>query len=92
MVPVKMGVHDEFHRLGRELLNLFDESAGSGRFGVRVDDEDGIAEDDDGGVAIHFVGGPGDGGVDTVSDGLDVEEVFGGGGVAGDEEQEDEEE
>jgi hypothetical protein len=89
-----MGVDDEFDGLGRELFDLLDEDAGGGRFGVRVDDEDAIAENDDGGVAIYFVGGLGDGSVDTVGHGLDVEQVFtgGGDGDAGDWEQEKKEE
>jgi hypothetical protein len=45
---------------------------------VSVDDENAIAEDDDGGVAIHFVGGLGNGGVDALGHGLDVEEILGG--------------
>ena len=94
VVPVKMRVDYVFDGLGREFFDLFDEGAGGGRFGVRVDDEDAIAEDDDGGVAIYSVGGLGDGGVDTVGDGLYVEEIFaggGGGGDAGGGKQEDEE-
>ena len=78
MVPVKVGVDDVFHGLGSEFLDLFDEGARRGRFGVGVDDEDDVVEQDDRGVAIDFVGGLGNGGVDAVGHGLDVEEVFGG--------------
>jgi hypothetical protein len=77
VVPVKVGVDDEFHGLGSEFLDLLDEGAGGGGLGVGVDDEHAVAEDDDGGVAIYFVGGLGDGGINTVGDGLDVEEVVG---------------
>jgi hypothetical protein len=45
---------------------------------VRVDDKHAVAKDDDGGIAIHFVGGLGDGGVNAVGDGFDVEEIVGG--------------
>jgi len=78
VVPVKVGVDDKFHGLGSEFFDLLDERAGRGRLGVRVDNEHTVAEDDDGGVATHFVGGLGDGGVNAVGDGLDVEEVVGG--------------
>jgi hypothetical protein len=70
---------------------LFDEGAGSGRLRVSVDDKDAIAEDDDGGVTIHFVGGLGDGGVNAIGDGLDVEEIvarYAGGEASGREQQE----
>src|SRR4029077_12579226 len=80
VVPVKVGVDDELHGLGREFLDLLDERAGSGRLRVRIDEEDAVAEDDDGVVSIRFVGGLGDGGVDAVGDGLDVEEFVTRGG------------
>ena len=44
---------------------------------MRVDDEDGVVEQDDRRVAVDFVGRLGDGGVDAVGHGLDVEQVFG---------------
>ena len=91
VVPVEMGVDDEFHGLGSEFLDLLDEGASGGRLGVGVDDKHTVAKDDDGGVAIDFVSGLSDGGVDAVGDGLDVEEIFArdGGGEAGDGEQEE---
>ncbi len=67
-----------FHGLGSEFLDLLDERAGGGRLGVGIDDKHAVAKDDDGGIAIHFVGGLGDGGVNAVGDGLDVEEIVGG--------------
>src|SRR5258708_13821623 len=70
---MKVRVDDVFYGLGREFLDLFDEGASGGRLGGSVDDEDAIAEDDDGGVAIHFEGGLGDNGVNAIRDGLDVE-------------------
>jgi len=70
-----MCVDDELDGLGRELFDLLNEDAGSGRLGVGVDDEDGVIEDDNRGVAIDFVGGLGNGGVDSVCDRLDVEQV-----------------
>src|SRR2546427_4417048 len=70
-----MCVDDELDGLGRELFDLLNEDAGSGRLGVGVDDEDGVVEDDNRGVAIDFVGGLGNGGVDSVCDRLDVEQV-----------------
>src|SRR5712664_342787 len=91
VVPMKVRVDDVFYGLGREFLDLFDEGASGGRLGVSVDDEDAIAEDDDGGVAIHFVGGLGDSGVNAIGDGRDVEEVVAGyarGEAGGREEQE----
>ena len=57
-----MCVDDELDRLGRELFDLLNEGAGSGRLGVSVDDEDDVVEEDDRGVAIDFVGGLGNGG------------------------------
>jgi len=45
---------------------------------VRVHDEHAVVEQNDRGVAVDLVRGLGDGGVDAVGDGLDVEEVFGG--------------
>jgi len=42
---------------------------------VGVDNEDGVVEQDDGGVAIDFEGWLGNRGVDTVCDGLDVEQI-----------------
>ena len=50
-----MCVDDELDRLGRQLFDLLDQGSGRGRFGVGVDDEDGVVEDDDRGVAIDFV-------------------------------------
>ena len=70
-----MCVDDKLDGLGRELFDLLNEGAGSGRLGVGVDDEDGVVEDDNRGVAIDFVGGLGNGGVDSVCDRLDVEQV-----------------
>src|SRR6202011_690394 len=75
VVPVKMCVDNELDRLGRELFDLLDQGAGSRRLGVGVDDEDDVVEQDDRGVAIDFVGGLGNGGVDSVCDRLDVEQV-----------------
>ena len=69
-----MCVDDKLDGLGRELFDLLNEDAGSGRLGVGVDDEDGVVEDDNRGVAIDFVGGLGNGGVDSVCDRLDVEQ------------------
>src|SRR5260370_33498415 len=79
VVPVKVGFDDKFHGLGSEFLDLLDEGAGRGRLGVGVDNEHAVAEDDDGGVAIHFVGGLGGGRVSALRDGLAVR---GGGRVA----------
>ncbi len=78
VVPVEMRVDDVFDGLGSELFDLFDEGTCGGRLGVSVNDEDAVAEDNDRGVAVHFVGVLGDGGVDTVGHGLDVEEIIGG--------------
>jgi len=61
--------------LGVSFLICLDQGAGSRRLGVGVDDEDDVVEEDDRGVAIDFVGGLGNGGVDAVCDGLDVEQV-----------------
>jgi len=70
-----MCVDNELDGLGRELFDLLDQGAGSRRLGVSVDDEDDVVEQDDRGVAIDFVGGLGNGGIDAVCDGLDVEQV-----------------
>ena len=48
-----MCVDDELDGLGRELFDLLNEDAGSGRLGVGVDDEDGVVEDDNRRVAIE---------------------------------------
>jgi hypothetical protein len=74
---VKVGVDHEFHRLRCEFLDLFDESAGGGRFGVRVHDEHSIVEQNDGSVAVDLVRRLRDSGVYAFRDGLDVEEVVG---------------
>src|SRR5881392_419624 len=55
MIPVKMCVHDVPNGFVRELLDLLDQSAGGGRLGVCVDDEHGIAEQNDGSVAVDLV-------------------------------------
>ena len=49
-------------------LNLLDKGTGGGDFGVGIDDEYAIVEDDDGGIGIDDVGGASQGDVDTVSD------------------------
>ena len=78
VVPVKVSVHDVAHWLVREFLDLLDERPRGRGFGVRVHDEHAVVEQNDRGVAVDLVRGLGDGGVDAVGDGLDVEEVFGG--------------
>jgi len=48
---------------------------------VSVDDEDDVVEEDDRSVAVDFVSRLGNGSVDTVGDGLDVEQVVCHGGA-----------
>ncbi len=62
-----MSVDDELDRLGRKLFDLLDKSAGSGRLGVSVDDEDDVVEEDDRSVAVDFVSRLGNGGLPHIS-------------------------
>ena len=80
VIPMEVGVDHVAHGLVRQFLDLLDERTGSGGLGVRVDNKNGVAEKDDGGVAVHLVSGLGDGSPDAIGDGLDVEEVFAAGG------------
>jgi hypothetical protein len=92
VVPVKMRVDDEFYGLGSEFLDLFDEGARRRRLGVRINDEDAVAEEDDGGIAIQLVGRLGDSRVDALGHWFDVEEVFSSEARCGKEEEKKEQE
>jgi hypothetical protein len=72
---MKVCIDNKSDRLGCELLDLLDEGASSGRLRVGVDNEDAVVEQDDRGIAIDFEGWLGNRGVDTVCDGLDVEQI-----------------
>src|SRR5205085_11347640 len=89
VIPVEMGVNDIADGLVGELFDLLDERASSRGLGVSVDYENRIAKEDDSGVAVHFVGGFGDGCVNAVGDGLNIEEVLGARGDCGKEQESD---
>src|SRR5262249_5415086 len=76
VIPVEVRVDDLADGLLGHRLNLLVDRAGRGRLGVGVDHHDAVIGHDHRGVAVDLVGGSGDGGVDAVTDLLQLEEVL----------------